>query len=112
MGVLGREEYFNRIQTMVGEDSSDEAISFIEDMTDTFNDLESRAAGDGVDWEGRYHELDERWKRKYRHRFFSGSGNSAPAPDEEETDEGTTNPDDMTVEDLFEEVPASERQTS
>ena len=76
MAILNRDDYFARLQTIVGDNTSDESIQFIEDMTDTYNDMETRANGDGVDWEQRYHELDESWKQKYRHRFFSGNGAS------------------------------------
>ena len=76
MSVLNRDDFFSRVQTMAGTDTSDETLGFIEDMTDTYNDLESRANGDGVDWERRYHELDESWKAKYKQRFFSGGGSS------------------------------------
>ena len=59
MAVLNRDEYFSRLHERLGADSSEEAITFLEDMTDTYNDMETRANGDGVDWEQRYHDLDE-----------------------------------------------------
>ena len=68
MAVLEREKFFEAVQGRIGEDTSDEAITFIEDMTDTYNDLEAKAAGDGVDWKQRYEELDEKWKKKYSQR--------------------------------------------
>lgn len=83
MPVLKKEEYFNRLHERIGTDTSDEAISFLEDMTDTFNDLEKRAKGDGEDWSKKYKELDEAWKAKYRHRFLNSDGGFAP-PDMEE----------------------------
>lgn len=80
MAVLTRDDYFTRLQTMLGSDTSDDAISFLEDMTDTYNEMEQRANGDGVDWEQRYHDLDNSWKEKYRHRFFSSGGGSYMPP--------------------------------
>lgn len=82
MSVLNRDDYFNRVQNIAGTDTSDEMLAFIEDMTDTYNDLEGRANGDGVDWEQRYHDLDESWKAKYKQRFFSGGGSSRILPDD------------------------------
>lgn len=105
MSVLEREKFFEAVQSRIGEDTSDEAIAFIEDMTDTYNDLETRAAGDGVDWKQRYDELDEKWKKKYAHRFFSGGAVMRPqrADDEvEETDEETRG-EKITYKDLFKE---------
>lgn len=90
MAVLTRDDFFTRLQTVLGSDTSDEGISLLEDMTDTYNDLEQRANGDGVDWEQRYKELDESWKKKYRHRFFSSGGGSyvPPQAQDDEPDEG------------------------
>ena len=100
MSVLNRDEFFNRVHQRVGTDNSDEAIKFIEDMSDTFNSLEERANGDGTDWEKKYHELDESWKKKYRHRFFSG-GIKCPPPETEEKKkkDGSS----ITIDDLFEQ---------
>ncbi len=72
MSVLEREKFFEAVQNRIGEDTSDEAIAFIEDMTDTYNDLEARAAGDGVDWKQRYDELDENWKKNMLTGFSPG----------------------------------------
>lgn len=101
MAILSRDDFFSRIQTVLGDNTSDESISFIEDMTDTYNDMETRANGDGIDWEQRYHDLDESWKQKYRHRFFSGNGvsnigNGTPSSDPD-PDRGRT----ITINDLF-----------
>ena len=54
MAMLDREKFFERIKERLGEDDSDEALSFLEDVTDTYDDLERRAAGDGEDWKGKY----------------------------------------------------------
>lgn len=73
MSILNRDEYFSRINEIVGTNTDETSIKFVEDMSDTFNDLENRANSDGSDWERKYHELDESWKKKYKQRFFSGS---------------------------------------
>lgn len=101
MSILSREDFFARLQERLAEDTSDDGISFLEDMTDTYNDMENRAKGDGTDWEKKYKELDESWKKRYRHRFFSGGDRGVPesVTTVEETEE--YNPDEVTVEDLF-----------
>lgn len=102
MAVLTREEFFDRLNQRIGDDQSDEAVAYLEDMTDTFNDLDQRANGDGTDWEQRYHDLDKQWRDKYRHRFFSGNGVSNMgngSSDEEETE--TERAMRITVKDLF-----------
>lgn len=97
MAVLTRDEFFDRVQKIVGTDTTDESLTFIEDMTDTYNSLDERANGDGTDWEQRYKDLDESWKEKYKKRFFSGSSSRVieDVKDEEEKKE-------VTYDDLFE----------
>ena len=97
MPALTKDEYFERLDKYVGDSSDDEAISFIEDMTDTYTDIEKRTA-ESEDWKKKYSDLDEKWKKRYRKRFFSGSAISDPDEDFEEKKE------DITVEELFEEV--------
>lgn len=101
MAVLSRDEYFARLHDRLGDDSSDESITFLEDMTDTYNDMESRANGDGVDWEQRYRELDESWKKRYRHRFFHGGDRGNPNGVDFDTGNDGYNPEDITIENLF-----------
>lgn len=104
MAVLNRDDFLTRLREQFNEDSSDEAISFMEDMTDTYNDLEQKAAGDGVDWEQRYKELDESWKKRYTRRFFSsGGGNTfAPGTDpEEDTISAEERGKTIKIDDLF-----------
>lgn len=99
MAVLKKEEFFTRLHTKLGEDTSDDSIAFLEDMTDTYNELENRANGNGEDWEKKYHDLDETWKKRYRHRFFSGaSGNYDPREDK---DPNEYDPESVSVDDLF-----------
>ena len=97
MAVRTREEILESIRTRVGEATDDDTIAFIEDVTDTFTDLETRANGDGTDWEKKYKENDESWRKKYTERFFSKDPEPEPKPDPE--------PEPIkTFEDLFKEV--------
>lgn len=103
MAILNREEFLNRLQERVGEDTSDEAMAFIEDMTDTFNDMETRSNGNSNEqWQQRYDELDKSWRKKYKDRFF----NSETTPNEaKDTQEENVKEDaeEKTYADLFEE---------
>ena len=101
MAVLTRDDFFERLQKTIGTDTSEDSISLLEDMTDTYNDLEQRANGDGIDWQQRYNDLDKSWREKYRHRFFSGGNSAIPSPmsnDEPDEREKATN---ITFNDLF-----------
>ena len=99
--VLGKDEFMKRLQERIGEDTSDEAMTFIEDMTDTYNDFESRT-GDTEDWKTKYDELDKSWREKYKARFFEGRTTPEDVK-EGQTDNVQGDGEEKTFEDLFEE---------
>lgn len=80
MAVRTREELMEAIRGRVGD--SDEDLAFIEDVTDTLSDLETRA-GDQTDWKARYEENDREWRERYRARFFN---EETPDPDPADPD--------------------------
>lgn len=93
MAVRTREELLESIRARVGEQTDDETISFLEDVTDTLTDFETRANGD-EDWEQRYKDNDAEWRKKYTERFFSNEPAEPTGPKDEETKP-------KTFEDLF-----------
>lgn len=97
MAVKTKAEILESIRERVGDSTDDETLEFLEDVTDTLSDLETRAS-DSTDWKGKYDELDKSWREKYRERFFS----SEP---EEKTDnekfEEKENKEKKTYESLF-----------
>lgn len=94
MAVLSFDELIAKIKAKIGEDTSDESIELLEDVTDTFN-----ANNDGEDWKTKYEENDKEWRKKYIERFSgSGSGDQDEEEKEEEEEEEKT-----TFEDLFKE---------
>ena len=100
MAVKTREEILESFKTRLGENPDDESISFLEDVTDTLNDFEKRANGDGIDWKSKYEENDANWRKKYTERFFSNEPEPNPKPDTK------PEPDDTprTFSDLFKEI--------
>lgn len=105
MAVLSREEYLTKIQERLGDDVSDDSIKFLEDLTDTYNDLEKRAKGDGEDWKKRYEDNNEAWKKRYQQRFFSGGGYSNNpdgfGEDSDPEDEALKRASSISINDLF-----------
>ena len=77
MAVKTIEEILESVRARVGEQTDDETISFLEDVSDTLTDLETKANGDGEDWKTRYEENDKEWRRRYTERFFSADQDSA-----------------------------------
>lgn len=74
MSVLTREQLLEKINTILGDNSTtDDGLSLIEDVTDTYNDLTSK---NNTDWEQKYNENDKAWREKYRARFMSGGSSN------------------------------------
>lgn len=99
MAVKTREEILESFRTRLGENPDDDSISFLEDVTDTLDDFEKRAKGDGTDWKSKYEENDANWRKKYTERFLSVEPEPDPKP------EPKPEPDDTprTFSDLFKE---------
>lgn len=100
MAVLGKSDLIAKINTMLGENPSDEALSLLEDVSDTITDYEKRSEGK-EDWETKYHELDKSWRTKYRDRFLSKP--TEPEQEVEEDDEPDESTKKLDFKDLFKE---------
>lgn len=70
MAIRTREEILNSIKERFSDDTSDETLSLIEDVTDTLTDYETRTK-DSTDWKTKYEENDKEWRTKYKERFFN-----------------------------------------
>lgn len=91
MAVKTVDEIMAKVRERIGEDDSDEAIGFIEDISDT---LESFSNAE--DWKAKYEENDKKWREKYRDRFFTSK---------EEVEDDIEEPEEKEkkkFEDLFE----------
>lgn len=93
MSVKNKDEILEAIKTRVGDNTDDESISLLEDVSDTLTDLETRASG-GEDWKTKYEENDKLWRERYTARFFS----KEPEPDPKQEPEVK-----KTFSDLFKE---------
>ena len=98
MAIRTKDELMEILRARIGDDQSDGAISLVEDISDTYDDMQSKANGDGTDWKSKYEENDAQWRQRYRDRFFNS----------EKTNDTIDNPDDredkpLTYEDLFKE---------
>lgn len=97
MAIRTKTELLDAIKNYIGNDSGDSALAIIEDVNDTVTDMETRAAGDGIDWKTRFEENDNAWREKYKARFFDPS---VPPPDPQPN----TDPQPVkTFDELFEE---------
>lgn len=92
MSVKTVDEIMEKIRERIGKDDSDEAIEFIEDISDTFESFLNTE-----DWKTKYEENDKKWRKKYRDRFFS----SKEEVEEDEIEEPEEK-EKKKFEDLFE----------
>lgn len=70
--IISREELISAAREIFGEDSTDEQITFIENLSDTVSDFEERITSSG-DWKTRYEENDANWRKRYTERFVNPS---------------------------------------
>lgn len=105
MAIRDADKILELVRSRIGEDTSDESITFIEDITDTINDYEARTKEDR-EWETRYNENDAAWRKRYMERFNASSdasvkdGKEAVKEQEENvTDDGKK----RSYKELFEE---------
>lgn len=71
MAIKSREELLKSLNTLIGDNSTDENLAILEDVTDTLKDYETKTA-DQTDWKTKYEQNDADWRKKYRERFTSG----------------------------------------
>lgn len=93
MAVLSFDELIAKIKAKIGDDTSDESIELLEDVSDTFN-----ANNDTENWKTKYEENDKEWRKKYIERF-SGSGDDRHDDDDDDDAEE----EKTTFEELFKE---------
>lgn len=93
MAVLSFDELITKIKAKIGDDTSDESIELLEDVSDTFN-----ANNDGENWKTKYEENDKEWRKKYIERFSGSGGDEHDDDDDNDAEEEKT-----TFEELFKE---------
>lgn len=99
MSVVRKESLLERIRNMTGEENaeSDESISLLEDLSDTFEDLSSQILQAG-DYKKKYEENDAEWRKRYHDRFFSAVEETTIKEDDKDDDA-----EKKTYESLFKE---------
>ena len=71
MAIKSREDLLKSLNTLFGDNSTDENLAILEDVTDTLKDYEEKTA-DQTDWKTKYEQNDAEWRKKYKERFLSG----------------------------------------
>lgn len=105
MAIVSKDELLTKLKVKFGDATDDDTLSIIEDVSDTFDDYESKTK-DNSDWKSKYNELDESWRKKYRDRFYSAVEDDAHDEDKKLQLEEQAGGDDVVItsyEDLFKE---------
>lgn len=103
MAVLSHDDFMNAVKGLAGDNADDSTLTMIENFTDTFNDLETRAS-DTTDWKAKYEQNDNEWREKYKARFFEGKeGTDSTTVMREQKEDITDDGKDISFDDLFKE---------
>lgn len=95
MAVKTKEEILNTIKEIVGENTDDNYLGLLEDITDTLDNYEGLNT-DNTDWKTKYEENDKEWRQKYKDRFFSRE-----VEEDNDLDNDEPEPVKVTFDDLF-----------
>ena len=94
---LNREQLTTALQNIVGDDTSQTSIEFVENIMDTFDTLTQRATlNEDVVPRSELDRANEEWALKYRNRFFEPT----PVEDIEEKNKTKKN-NKLTFDNLF-----------
>lgn len=91
MAVRTTQEIIDALKESFGESPDDTQLAMLEDVSDTFTDLNEKS---GEDWKTKYEENDKAWRKRYTDRF-SGKPDLEPIPPDD------TEPKPLTYESLF-----------
>lgn len=91
--VKSKDDILSTISAVLGENNSEDAITLLEDITDTLDDYETRTK-DSTAWKQKYEENDKAWRQKYKDRFFEKES-------EDETINTYDDEEKLTYESLF-----------
>ena len=99
MAIKSMQELIDGARALIGDNTSDDALSFMDDLSDTMSDYDSRSK-DNTDWKTMYEENDASWRKRYADRF---NGKREDEDDEDDSYE-LPDPPKKTYLDLFTEV--------
>lgn len=103
---LNREEFMSAISAIVGERTDDEAISFVENMSDTYDAFGDSEKDKKIEeLKKRLEDTEQAWRNKYRNRFYGGTDEEENPSNQslEEDKDDMIEAEEITIDDLFDE---------
>lgn len=109
MAVKSKKEIMDALSAMLGDNSSDEALGLLEDVSDTLDTSNSDLSVKLKEAEDKYNELDKTWREKYKARFLQSSEDAKEQDEQfkkqqqqqEQKDEQEERAENVTFDDLF-----------
>lgn len=98
MAIKSIQEVIDSARALIGENTSDDALSFMDDLSDTLTDFETKTK-DNTDWHEMYDQNDADWRKRYADRF-----NGKREDQDEDDSYELPDPPKKTYLDLFTEV--------
>lgn len=103
MAIVEKRNIIERVNKLLGENSDDEALSLLEDITDTLQEMSNDSLQVEITkLKTEMKELEETWRKKYRERFLF-SDKEEIAEEKPTNNEVETVNSEITVDDLFTE---------
>lgn len=71
--ILSKEQYMEVVKKIIGEDTTDDSLKLLEDLTDTYNSFNTPATDE---WQSKYEDLASKHTdltNRYKERFFAPS---------------------------------------
>lgn len=97
MAIKSHEDLLKSLNALIGDNTTDENLAILEDVTDTLKDYEEKTA-DQTNWKSKYEQNDADWRKKYKERFLSGETIKDEQEEDVEKDSKT-----LTFDSLFKE---------
>lgn len=105
MAVKSKDELLSSLKTIIGDTPSDEALTLLEDMSDT---LDNSTGGSSDEDKKKIEELekqvkdtDEMWRKRYADRFLNPSDDNGSDDDNSDDGQDDDNESPKTFEELF-----------
>ena len=102
-----KDELLANLKKVIGDNTSDDAVSLIEDITDTFDGSTGSSSDEDKkkieELEQKLKDNDDMWRKKYTDRFFNPDPKNAKTGNEvdETEDEGEEEEEPTSFEELF-----------
>lgn len=108
MAVMKLDELLKLVTDKFGETPDDDALTIIENISDTFNDMSGKVSDDWQKEKARLEQAvidkDNEWRKKYTERFVTGKDSSNEKGNNESGNEDEFDETNIEIDDLFTEA--------